>query len=68
MLCGHTHGGQVMIPFQGPRYAPVTDRRFVSGLNDFAGRPIYTSRGVGSLGSVRFRCRPEITLLQLEPA
>jgi uncharacterized protein len=67
MLCGHTHGGQVMIPFEGPRYAPIDDKRYVAGLNDYNGRPIYTSRGVGSLGSVRFRCRPEVTLLTLEP-
>lgn len=65
MLCGHTHGGQVMIPFQGTRYAPVEDRRYVSGLNPYDGRLIYTSRGVGSLGSVRFRCRPEVTVLEL---
>ncbi len=65
MLCGHTHGGQVMIPFEGPRYAPVEDRRYVSGLNPYDGRWIYTSRGVGSLGSVRFQCRPEVTVLEL---
>ncbi|MBL8217305.1 MAG: phosphodiesterase YaeI [Bryobacterales bacterium] len=65
MLCGHTHGGQVMIPFQGARYAPVEDRRYVSGLNAFDGRWIYTSRGVGNLGSVRFRCRPEVTVIEL---
>lgn len=65
MLCGHTHGGQVLIPFQGPRFAPVEDRRFVAGLHAWAGRQIYTSRGVGNLGSVRFRCRPEITLLDV---
>lgn len=32
MLCGHTQGGQVIIPFEGPRYAPVEDKRFVCGL------------------------------------
>lgn len=65
MLCGHTHGGQVIIPFEGPRYAPVNDKRFVSGLHAWDGRQIYVTRGVGNLGSVRFLCRPEITLLEM---
>jgi uncharacterized protein len=65
MLCGHTHGGQVMIPFEGPRYAPVRDRRYVAGLNRFDGRHIYTTRGVGNVGGVRLGCRPEVTILNL---
>ncbi|MBE7542532.1 MAG: phosphodiesterase YaeI [Solibacteraceae bacterium] len=66
MLCGHTHGGQVVIPFVGPHYAPVRDKRFVAGLCDWNGRPIYVSRGVGHFASVRFRCRPEATVLEVE--
>ncbi len=65
MLCGHTHGGQVMVPFEGPYFAPVADKRFVAGLRGWHGRQIYVSRGVGSLGSVRFRCRPEVSILEL---
>ena len=65
MLCGHTHGGQVMIPFEGPRYAPVRDKRYVAGLNPFDGRHIYTTRGVGNVGGVRVGCRPEVTILEL---
>ena len=65
MLCGHTHGGQVIIPFEGPRYAPVEDKAFVSGLKNWRDRQIYITRGVGNLGSVRFRCRPEVTILDL---
>lgn len=66
MLSGHTHGGQVIIPFDGPRYAPVNDLRFVAGLRAWEDRQIYTSRGVGNLGGVRFRCRPEVTLLDVD--
>lgn len=65
MLCGHTHGGQVMIPFQGPRYAPVRDKRYVSGLNAYGSRHIYTTRGVGNVLGVRFGCRPEVSLLDV---
>jgi predicted MPP superfamily phosphohydrolase len=65
MLCGHTHGGQVIIPFAGPRYAPVNDKRFVAGLHEWEGRRMYITRGVGNLGGVRFRCRPEVSFLEL---
>jgi predicted MPP superfamily phosphohydrolase len=65
MLCGHTHGGQVIIPFEGPAYAPVQDKRFVAGLRGWDGRQVYVSRGVGNLGGVRLRCRPEVSVLDV---
>ena len=63
MLSGHTHGGQVLIPFEGVRYAPVRDKRYVAGLKPWGSRLIHVTRGVGNLGGVRFRCRPEASLL-----
>ena len=66
LLSGHTHGGQVIIPFQGPRYAPVTDKRYVAGLKPWESRQIHVTRGVGNFAGVRFRCRPEVSLLILE--
>lgn len=65
MLSGHTHGGQVIIPFEGPRYAPVQDKRYVAGLKPWRDRQIHVTRGVGNVGGVRFRCRPEVSLLTL---
>jgi predicted MPP superfamily phosphohydrolase len=65
MLSGHTHGGQVIIPFVGPHYAPVQDKRYVDGLRPWGTRQIQVSRGVGNVLGVRFGCRPEITLLEL---
>jgi predicted MPP superfamily phosphohydrolase len=65
MLSGHTHGGQVVVPFIGPRYAPVKDKRYVEGLKPWGARQIQVSRGVGNIAGVRFCCRPEITLLEL---
>jgi predicted MPP superfamily phosphohydrolase len=65
MLSGHTHGGQIIIPFDGPRFAPVLDKRYVAGLGAWGSRQIHVSRGIGSVGGVRFRCRPEVNLLTL---
>lgn len=65
MLCGHTHGGQLHMPLIGEPFAPVVDKRYVSGLNAFGERQIYTTRGVGNLHGLRLNCRPEVTMLEL---
>ena len=63
MLCGHTHGGQVMIPFYGPPIVPVIDTRYAVGLNAYQNRWIHTTRGVGNVIGIRVNCRPELSLL-----
>lgn len=65
MLCGHTHGGQVLVPVIGTRFVAVRDKAFVAGLKQWNGRYIYISRGVGNLAGVRLNCRPEVSLLEL---
>jgi len=66
LLSGHTHGGQIILPFDGPRFAPVRDKRYVSGLGRWGSRQIYVTRGVGGVAAgIRFRCRPEITILDV---
>ena len=65
MLCGHTHGGQVRLPFFGTPFAPVRDKRFVEGLHRWEERWIHITRGVGNLHGVRINCPPEISLLTL---
>jgi hypothetical protein len=68
MLSGHTHGGQVLVPFRGARYAPVKDKRYIAGLKPWGTRQIHVTRGVGNVGGVRMGCRPETSLLVLENA
>jgi len=63
MLSGHTHGGQVIVTHDGARYAPVADKRYVAGLKPWGSRQIHVTRGVGNVGGVRFRCRPEVSTL-----
>jgi uncharacterized protein len=65
MLCGHTHGGQLSMPVLGTPFAPVQDKRFVSGLRRWQDRWIHTSEGVGNVYGVRFNCPPTVSLLTL---
>lgn len=65
-LSGHSHGGQVVIPFVGPPVLPRWARRYPAGLYQIADMWLYTNRGVGMTSPfVRFNCRPEITVFTL---
>ncbi|HEY5907369.1 MAG TPA: metallophosphoesterase [Vicinamibacteria bacterium] len=69
-LAGHTHGGQVVIPFFGPpKTASRLPRRYAADLHDFRGTPLHVSRGVGMERGftvpVRFLCPPEICVLDV---
>ena len=70
MLAGHTHCGQVSVPFLG---RPVTftrsAQRYACGRTDEEGGVLYTTAGIGtSVLPVRFRNPPEIVLLTLRAA
>ena len=65
-LSGHSHGGQVVLPFIGPPVLPRWARRYPAGLYRLGRMYLYTNRGVGMTDPfVRFNCRPEITVLTL---
>ncbi len=65
-VCGHTHGGQIALPFYGALITQSkTKREYASGLNQLGNTWIYTNRGIGMEGHfprVRFWCKPEITV------
>jgi len=69
ILAGHTHGGQVQIPFYGPPYLPVRNKNYVSGVvTTSRSSQMFISRGIGwSILPVRFNCYPEIAVLELVP-
>lgn len=65
-LSGHSHGGQVVIPFVGPPVLPRWGRRYPQGLYQIGDMLLYTCRGVGMTSPfVRFNCRPEIAVYTL---
>ena len=65
-LSGHSHGGQVRLPFIGAPFLPYLGRKYSAGLYRVGGMWLYVNRGVGLISpAVRFNCRPEVTLLRL---
>ncbi len=66
VLSGHTHGGQVVLPFVGPPILPVRNKLYSSGLIPTSKAPVFISRGIGwAIYPVRFNCFPEIAVLEL---
>ena len=69
-LCGHTHGGQVSLPFYGPLVnATKSPLRWTYGHIVEDGRNMIVSAGIGtSVLPIRFNMPPEITVVDLIPA
>ena len=64
ILAGHSHGGQVRLPFYGAVVLPYGVGRYEAGRFDSLGGPLYVNVGIGTyLVPVRFNCRPEITVI-----
>lgn len=69
MLAGHTHGGQIRLPFIGALVLPPLGEKYVEGYFRFRQMQLYVNRGIGTVGvPFRLNCPPEITLLTLQPA
>jgi hypothetical protein len=65
-LAGHTHGGQVYIPFVGRPAIQAQHSRFAYGHVEEEGRHMIVSSGLGLSGlPVRFLVPPEIALVTL---
>ncbi|HLA78680.1 MAG TPA: metallophosphoesterase [Vicinamibacteria bacterium] len=69
-LAGHTHGGQVVLPWLGAPYTKTRlPARYASGLHDYQGIRLHVSAGVGmergTAPQIRFLCPPEICLLEI---
>lgn len=66
-VSGHSHGGQMCLPFGKPLSLPLGGRKYFGGFYPEAKVPLYVSRGVGTIGvDLRFFCPPEVTVLTLK--
>jgi uncharacterized protein len=69
MFSGHTHGGQVRIPFLPPYHLPEGGQKYIEGLFRFNQMQLYVNKGIGAIGlPFRLNCPPEITLFTLQRA
>ncbi len=70
VLSGHTHGGQIRLPWIGaPQllYWPGA-RLFDNWLAQIGNTQVYVSRGAGESFPLRFNCPPEVNILTLRTA
>jgi len=84
LIAGHTHGGQLCLPFYGTLVTNCDlDRRRAKGVSrwwpgagatpsseapaDAAWLEVSAGLGTSPYAPVRFACRPEVTLLTLDP-
>jgi uncharacterized protein len=69
-LSGHTHGGQVRLPFYGAIFTgSLYGKRYEAGRYPHGDMDLYITRGIGLEGAgaprVRFLCPPEIVLWEI---
>lgn len=75
LVAGHTHGGQVQLPFWGPLLTfSGAPRKWCGGCNVVQdnGTSVVITRGVGMerglAPRLRFFCRPEIVVIDVKPS
>lgn len=66
LLAGHTHGGQVQLPWLGVIASPSRyGAKYACGVFRRGQTVMHVSRGIGGKNPVRWRCPPEAAILQL---
>lgn len=71
MVCGHTHGGVMRIPYIGPLYTreggifPERSNCFVYGRYDAAGKPLIVSSGLENMNILRINNQPELVVIDI---
>lgn len=67
-LSGHSHGGQVRLPFVGHLYTPALSEKYIHGkylIDDKLA--LYVNRGIGTTRlPFRFLCKPELSIYTLK--
>lgn len=69
-LSGHSHCGQIGIPWLQQRAAPIANKAYVCGFaSGPMGQKMYVTSGIGIGGlPIRFLARPEIVVIRFKPA
>lgn len=65
ILCGHTHGGQINLPFLWRKFALMENEELKKGLCQYGNKTVYVNRGIGGIMRFRWFCPPEITRFTL---
>lgn len=71
MVCGHTHGGVMRVPFLGPLYTeegglfPERNGHYVYGRYDTAGNPLIVSGGLENQNILRINNQPELVIIDI---
>jgi predicted MPP superfamily phosphohydrolase len=66
ILAGHSHGGQVRLPWYGALIVPFGVGEYQLGMYETHAGPLYVSAGIGYFFlNVRFCCRPEIVVFEI---
>ncbi|MGZ8797202.1 MAG: metallophosphoesterase [Thermoanaerobaculia bacterium] len=66
LVCGHTHGGQIRLPFFGALVVPSKHEfRYAAGFHRVGEVLMYVSRGIGAIPPIRILCPPEVATFTL---
>lgn len=68
-VSGHSHGGQICLPFGIAVHTPFGARDYIDGFYPDAKVPLFVTRGIGTTGPpYRLFCRPQIAVLTIRQA
>lgn len=65
-FAGHSHGGQIRLPFLKPSWTPQGTGPYDQGWFEKAGSKLFVSRGIGtSVVPIRLNCAPELAIIDI---
>jgi predicted MPP superfamily phosphohydrolase len=65
VLAGHTHGGQVNLPFIWKKFTYLENQNWKRGLKKLGNKWVYINRGISSTMNFRLFSMPELSLITL---
>ena len=66
ILCGHTHGGQVNLPFLRKKFLGLKNKQYRRGRFQMGNKMLYINRGVGAVFKFRWFSAPELAVITLK--